>query len=385
MCTPISFATGAGCERGCGTFENRNDHRSIGLVTLRDDIFPAGPPRDENVVRTEWVGTWESQLLGIGRLTAFLTDRLLWESFAVDDMALYVIFLQRHRVDVSLKLILERGGVTIKPTHNLQSLLDACKDALLNLGMAAEWQQFGGAQQEYVELVDGIDPGAATFRYPVDRNEQPWARDDFVDLAAFEKAGVAFQGSVLDLLEDLARLEPLPVQASDAKDAAQELRDLQEACRHMTSVTEHLLTELGGQGRAMAARAILSAQAKTAIAGYEAVVENTRELTLRADRMLARIEAAFHLQPPPEQPDAPLPYMPKMTIALDHSLLAAQVEATIKATATVVVDVVRPLVTAVNAVEARSASWSTPYAQQLHAEVARLQSRLSRLSLNSTA
>lgn len=58
------------------------------LMTLRDDIFPPGPPRDGNIIPTQFVGTWESQLLGLGRLTAFLTERLLKESFAVDDMAL---------------------------------------------------------------------------------------------------------------------------------------------------------------------------------------------------------------------------------------------------------------------------------------------------------
>ena len=57
---------------------------------LREQIFPPGPPADGNIVRTELVGTWESQLLGIGRLTRFLTDRLLSESFGVDDMALYM-------------------------------------------------------------------------------------------------------------------------------------------------------------------------------------------------------------------------------------------------------------------------------------------------------
>jgi hypothetical protein len=138
-------------------------------VTLRDDIFPTGTPRDGNIIRTKWVGTWESQLLGIGRTTAFLTDRMLVESFAVDDMALDVIFFQRHRVEVALKLILERAGAPITPTHDLDKLRDACEAATKNAGMDPEWRAFANKQDEYIQLVGGIDPGAATFRYPVSR------------------------------------------------------------------------------------------------------------------------------------------------------------------------------------------------------------------------
>ena len=160
------------------------------------------------------MGTWESQLLGLGRLTVFLTERLEKESFAIDDMALYVVFLQRHRVEVGLKPILERARASIPTTHKLAPLLQACKNAVEAAGFASEWQRFASAQTTYVQLVGQIDPGAATFRYPVDTAQQPWARDEHVDLDAFEKAGAGFQAALLDLVEDLApwsrfRLIPL--------------------------------------------------------------------------------------------------------------------------------------------------------------------------------
>ncbi len=113
---------------------------------LRDRIFPLGPPVDGNIIRTEFVGTWESQLLGLGRLTKFLTDRLLSESFGVDDMALYVMFLQRHRVEVGLKLVLERAQGTIPGTHKLQPLMGSAKGAVKSVGLVAPWDRFEGAQ-----------------------------------------------------------------------------------------------------------------------------------------------------------------------------------------------------------------------------------------------
>lgn len=94
----------------------------IRLVTsLEDLIFPSGDPRDGYILRLELVGSWESQFLGLGRLTAFLTPRLLAEAHAVDDMGLNVVFLQRHRVEIGLKLILERAQATPVGDHRIDS------------------------------------------------------------------------------------------------------------------------------------------------------------------------------------------------------------------------------------------------------------------------
>jgi hypothetical protein len=82
---------------------------------LRDQIFPPGPPVDGNIIRTAWVGTWESRLLGLGRLT------------------------------------------------KLQPLMGAAKGAVKSAGLVAPWDRFEGAQAEYIGLVDEIDEGAATF------------------------------------------------------------------------------------------------------------------------------------------------------------------------------------------------------------------------------
>jgi hypothetical protein len=136
------------------------------------------------------VETWESQLIGLGRLTAFVSPRLLNESHAVDDAALGVVYLQRHRVEVAIKLILERAGVNIPATHKLVHLRVAAEKACSEAGVGDDWSTLIGPHAEYIELMADIDPDAATYRYPVDRSLAPWSRDPYIDLLALEAAGV---------------------------------------------------------------------------------------------------------------------------------------------------------------------------------------------------
>lgn len=344
-------------------------------MALRDDIFPSGQPRDGTIIRAQLVGTWESQLLGLGRLTAFLTERLEKESFAIDDMALYVVFLQRHRVEVGLKLVLERAGASIPSSHKLEPLLQSCKGAVEAVGFAPAWHSFAGAQTAYVRLVGQIDPGAATFRYPVDTAQQPWARVDYVDLDAFEKAGVEFQGALLGLVEDLASLEPLPIDTADAETVARELRELSRACRRMADVSDHMLNQVRNQGP-LPGRALMSAAGVGGLRASHAVSENARDIATRADRMRMRIENAHGVTLEPEAPEASMPALPAITFAVDPRAVAAQATALMKAVADAMIEFLPPLSAAIEAVETRSACWSTPYARQLHDEVRRLQSRM---------
>lgn len=351
-------------------------------MALRDDIFPPGPPRDGNIIRTEWVATWESQLLGIGRLTQILSDRLLSESFAVDDMALYVIFLQRHRVEVGLKLILERANASLPNTHKLVPLFEQVKTAVTNAGMAALWPPFDTAVSEYVGLVDQIDEGAATFRYPVDTKQQPWSRDDFVDLVEFEKSGAAFQIEVLSLIESLAVLEPLPIEQQDAVTVATELRDLAVWCRRMVAVTDNTFDQLKTNFGALGGRGQIGA-GDPRMRGAIEVRQNAEDVAARADRMRARIETAFSVALPPLPAEKPLPTIPALRFSIVPADMNAQMTALMEAVAKGMIDWLQPLHQAVGALQTRTADWSTPYARQLRDEVGRLRSRQARLSASS--
>lgn len=325
------------------------------------------------------MGTWESQLLGIGRLTQILSARLLAESFAVDDVALYVIFLQRHRVEVGLKLILERANAVRPNTHKLVPLLNQVKAALTASGMGARWTAFDTAVGEYVRLVDQIDEGAATFRYPVDTKQQPWARENFVDLVEFEKAGANIQDAVLALVEDLAALEPLPIDAKDAIDVASELRDLAVMCRRMNAVNDAIFDQMK-QNFARLGRGQQSGMSDPAMRASLDVRQNAEEIADRADRMRLRVERDFNVALPPLPPERPLPTIPPFTFSFSPTQVNEQLKAMMEGVAKAMMDWMKPIRDAVDAVCARSADWSTPYARQLRDEVGRMRSRLSRLS-----
>lgn len=159
--------------------------------SLSARVFPEGPARDGNILRLEFVESWESQLIGLGRLTAFLTPGLLHRSHAVDDIGLNVIFMQRHRVEVGLKLLLERSEAKPVRTHKIRDIHEACGRAMTAKGLSSEWDGFVAAQSDYIHLMHKIDSGAATYRYPVNTNSQPWQRPRFVDLEELEAAGAS--------------------------------------------------------------------------------------------------------------------------------------------------------------------------------------------------
>src|SRR5215210_7654998 len=161
--------------------------------SLRDRIFPLGEPRDGRILRLDLVSSWESQLIGLGRLSALQTERLTRLTHAPDDMGLNLVFLQRHRVEVGLKLILERAGVPVLGTHSISALLAACGRACDEAGFASEWSAFETAQRGFIELMSEVDPDSATFRFPVDKQGRPWSRADLIDLEELEAAAKNLQ------------------------------------------------------------------------------------------------------------------------------------------------------------------------------------------------
>jgi hypothetical protein len=201
------------------------------MTDLEERIFPAARSPTPLDMRMELVGSWESQLIGIGRLTAFLTPRMLRESHAVDDMGLSVLFLQRHRVEVGLKLIIERCGARIPNTHDIVTLVDACRRACTAAGAKSEWTQLEGEQLEFITLMHEVDPTAATWRYPIDRGGRPAGRRPFVNLEALEEAGTGFEAAIRRVTALLAEREPLPVREAEADVTARELRQVAAACR----------------------------------------------------------------------------------------------------------------------------------------------------------
>jgi len=346
-------------------------------MSLRDQIFPPGPARDGNILRLGLVGSWESQLLGLGRLTAFLTPRLLSQSHAVDDMGLNVVFLQRHRVEVGLKLVLERAQAPIPSRHNIRKLMVDCQVACAT-AHGKDWRAFVASQQEYVDLIDQVDPGAATFRYPVDTNAQPWSRRDLVDLKALEAAGREFEDAVLVLISKLTSLEDVPVSKDDAEATAIELGELVRRCRGAVTAQQSLMGSLRGEIDRLAAgstrRRPRDAAGEPAL---HAVLHVSAALADRAEAMLNRILGRYNIVLSDAPPEAPLAPAPRLNPLHGPDALKAQQEAQMKWVVDELIRYMRPLAKAAAAVELRSQDWSTPAARQLSLDVSRYRSRLS--------
>jgi hypothetical protein len=346
------------------------------MVSIEDRIFPSGPARDGHILRLEFVDSWESQLIGLGRLTSFLSPRLLRQSHAVDDMGLYVIFMQRHRVEVGLKLLLERTDTQPTYTHDIRQLLELCASSVIAKGLSREWAVFSAMQAEYINLMHEIDSGAATYRYPVDKHAKSWGRRRFVDLEALEIAGTSFQEAILDLTETLAMLEPLPITTPEAEITAQELQRLVVACDRCIETQKRTVASVRAEGERVLgshARGPHHESADVYIAGA-AAEEVTAALAARAGRMLNRIVTTHevNLGRTVETISSPIP---PLRLSPDPQVMRAQQDAQIKWMAEEMSKAMKPLAVALEDSHRRSTGWSTPAARQLHLDIARFRSR----------
>jgi hypothetical protein len=228
----------------------------------------------------------------------------------------------------------------------------------------------------------GSSTRSTTFRYPLDTKQQPWSRDEFVDLVEFEMAGAACQTEVLGLIESLAVLEPLPIEQQDAVTVATELRDLAVWCRRMIAVTDNMFDQLKTNFVALGQRGLVG-YSDPRMRGAIEVRQNAENLAARADRMQARIETEFAVALRPLPAAQPLPTIPALRLSIVPTDMNAQLTALLEAVAKGMIDWLQPLQQAVEAMQTRTSDWSTPYARQLRDEVGRLRSRQSQLSAGS--
>lgn len=350
------------------------------VTELRATIFPPGPPRDGHVLRFAHVATWESQFLGIGRLTAVATETLLAERHAVDDAGLAVVFLQRHRVEVGLKLIHERTREPIVAGHDLDRLSAHCAQSCARASMASAWRQFAAAHEPYVRLLAEEDPGSTTFRYPEDRAGAPWLRAHHVDLVALESAATDFERGVLDLVDALVVLEPLPPM-SDPLEARDALIATANAARAIVSVTQQVTSALQRQSAAQAAllgqRDLRSASHERSLAASADTTAGMIALAVRAEAMAKRIASCHRLAVPDV---AALPVLPPAPLAppFGASLRAEWLDTSIRWSSEAFASAFRVMATALAAACVATDGWGEPAARQLSLELRRMRSRLSR-------
>jgi hypothetical protein len=291
-------------------------------------------------------------------------------------MGLSVLFLQRHRVEVGLKLILERCGPRIPNTHDITALVDACRDACTAAGAKSEWTQIEGEQLEFIALMHEVDPTAATWRYPIDRGGRPAARRPFVNLEALEDAGASFEAAIRRLNACLTERESLPVGEEEADVTARELREVAAACRTVRRTSELILEGLRSEGDRLAGgRPRRRDQDAGTLSASSAVHDVAEDLSRRAEEMASRIERAYGLTASPEPVPPVIPPMPPLTLAGGLAAMRAQQDAQVDWAGEKFAKAMRRLGDALIRLHARTEGWATPPARQVKLDVIRFRSR----------
>jgi hypothetical protein len=348
-------------------------------MTLADDIFPKGSPRDGLIARTEYVGSWKSQFRGLGRHTAFLSKYLLKFSAAVDDIAIDVVFLQRHRVEVGLKLILERASATIPRSHDIADLAERCKRSLDALGRSDLAAQFATETTEFVQLMHESDPGSFAYRYPVDTKQEPATRHPYVDLKELEVGGSRFQASILTIIDALTADEPVPIADEEVDSTASEAEALLRAIRSNRAFWTQTYSEIVGNRDklvTLTGRRIEDDQAPTQKAAADEYMELFTALEPQLLLLLRRLEPRRQTAAVPADiepgPITPLPQITIGTPQVVNTQLHSLMRAFVDGLAPRMFELKRTLMLLRN----RTESWQSPADLQLHADLGRFASRL---------
>jgi hypothetical protein len=350
-------------------------------MNLRQRVFPSVPPSDKVIVETKFVGSWESQLRGLGRHTAYLSRDLVEFRADVDDIAMDLVYLQRHRVEVGLKLLLERVGADVPMTHNIDVLFQRVLAALRDAGHGTLANALNASMREFVDLMHAADPGSYAYRYPVDRQNQPALRKDYVDLQELEAAGAKFQESVYEVVASLTRTEHVPVDDDDVEETALDAASTIRALRNvvvflegtygtMEEDREQAATLIGQPGlspRAAGARA-------REMADEHVVALRTLEPSL--ENLLQRLAARRAPDAKPIELDADaIPAPPRMP---PEAMLAPYEHAQKRMTemAEGMARYFPPLKRSLATMIARTVLWPSEADRQLHADLERFHSRI---------
>jgi HEPN domain len=148
-------------------------------MPLYDRLFPQ--KRSQRYVQTEWSDGWGDAAAAFGYAAEHLTDHAEEFGATWDQTGIAVFFLQRHRVELILKSLLDAAGADVPSHHRLRDLWDACRDALETQD-PRDWKMFAEAHQELIDAINKADPDSMTFRYPVDKHGVGMKRPRFVDL-----------------------------------------------------------------------------------------------------------------------------------------------------------------------------------------------------------
>lgn len=172
--------------------------------SLRDRLFP--PERHPDLVQTEWSDDWSGVTIGFGYAAEYLTENRSKFGATVDYIGLPVLFLQRHRLEASMKAALHELGCSYPKSHSLTDLWAALEKEGLSRDPEG-WKELEDRFKEFIEILNDVDPASMTFRYPEDRKGNKHVRPRYIDLDTLNQKAETFEAIVSVFAEQIVEYE----------------------------------------------------------------------------------------------------------------------------------------------------------------------------------
>lgn len=148
------------------------------------EIFPT--QRDPRFVQTEWAQGWGSMASGFGYAAEYLTRHRSDLGATIDQAGLAIFFIQRHRVELILKHMLDSLRAEIPGSHKMRVLWQHVGSAVTARDPTC-WADFASEHGGLLDALQRVDDTSFAFRYPVDRRGETMGRPAFVDLDALHE------------------------------------------------------------------------------------------------------------------------------------------------------------------------------------------------------
>lgn len=160
-------------------------------------LFP--DTHGEAYVQTEHAAGWHAVAYGFSRAAEALTTQRREFHATVDQVGLAVFFLQRHRVELELKALLDTFDGNVPRSHSLNELWNRLKRSVKEIDSAA-WEQFAADAEELVMALHRVDESSFVFRYPQDTAGNVIVRPPYIDLDAVQHYVDLFESGCEGLL-----------------------------------------------------------------------------------------------------------------------------------------------------------------------------------------
>lgn len=172
-------------------------------------MFP--DERSTEYVQTEWCEDWEDIAAGFGYAAEHVTRHRRDFHQSIDQAGTAVFFLQRHRVELLLKALLDAADMPPEEVagigHSLTKLWEACGAKLgENRYWKREWERFAEEHHELIMALHKADESSFSFRYPIDRKGQRVSRPPFINLDVLNRHVEEFDFAVQDFTDELRQM-----------------------------------------------------------------------------------------------------------------------------------------------------------------------------------